>query len=191
MLQLSFFVHCYGDYAMQLRCYLAALKCQVVTKDYKIDIHVLDTSKVNNPEFELICKTFVDIHYHKVENAFDGCTRILNTVKTDYVCLTACDNYLVPQFSFIMLETAHRLKSDLVYCDCVYDPRLHGRSTYTVLSTVPELGWIDNACYIFRKTAFKGYPYHAKNWRDGMLAEEFMKRGLKIDKAKGILVFHN
>ena len=191
-LKLSFITYCYGDFTMQLRCMLAGLKCQIVNpKAFSIDIHVLDISKKPNPEIELVCKQFADVSYRTAKNGYDGCTNLLKTLNTDYVCLTGCDNYVVPGFSHIMLEAAHRLKADLVYCDCVYDPRLHGRGLYSVLNTVPELGWIDNACYIFKKEPFRGYPPHAKDWRDGALAEEFVKRGLRVFKAKGVLVVHN
>ncbi len=179
---------------MELTCCLASLKLQKTNTDMELQIHIMDNSKdaraIQN--IRQVCMLFEGVVYHKTHgHCYTGADELAPSIKADYLCFASSDGYYVPGFSLTMLEVCHRLNSDLVYCDCVYDPRLHGRGIYSVLNTSPEMRWIDKTCFIVRKKLFKGFPKHPDNWCDGELVEQFVRKGYKLDKAKGVLVVHN
>ena len=192
MVKLSFIVSCFED-PLNLTCCLASLRLQTVLDQYfTLEIRVADNSVKRSKEVQEVCKMF-EANYHKCggESCYNPSAKIAKSLETDWLCFASSDGYYVSGFASTMLEVAVRLNSDLVYCNCLYDPRLHGRGIYSVLDTFPEMRWIDKTCFIIKKSQFKGFPPHKQDWRDGALVESFVKRGLKLDKAKGILVVHN
>lgn len=194
MVKLCFIVNSYNN-PSELLMHLACLKLQTTNEHFTVDIAIADNSDNEKAMANIVsvCKLFDGVQYFKTKN--DGCyesaTVVSKKVDADYLCFSSSDNYYMPMFSLLMLEVAVKNNSDLVYCNCVYDPRLHGRTIYSVLDTFPEQRWIDKGCFIIRKTKFKGFPAHKDDWRDGALVEQFVKKGYKLDKAKGILMVHN
>ena len=195
MIHLAFVVSTYEDPMALMGC-LASLKLQQTNGDCKISIHVTDNSVRSEAldNTEDVCKLFDDVKYYRTQAECYGSAEYVvleKSFRADYVCFASSDSYYVPGFTLTMLETAYRSKADLVYCNCLYDPRLHGRGLYSVLETFPEMRWIDKTSFIVRKSLFKGFPLHEKDWRDGALVESFVKKNYKLAKAKGVLVVHN
>lgn len=188
---LAFIVNAFEN-PVELRCCLASLQLQWQSAAYQIQIHVADNSKAI-VKYDIInmCSE-LGIAYHKTEgHCYTASEQVAKEVKADYLCFASSDGYYVPGFSSIMLETAMRTNADLVYCNVLYDPRLHGRGIYSVLDSFPELRWIDKTNFIVRADKFKGWPTHPQMWCDGQFVEDLVASGGKIAKAKGILVVHN
>jgi hypothetical protein len=189
--KLAFIVNAFEN-PLELTCCLASIKLQKLNTACSIEAHVADNSKKGAEHIAEICRLFEGVVYHKTTGECYGAAEtVAKKIKTDWICFASSDGYYVPGFAITMLEVAQRLKPDLVYCNCLYDPRLHGRGIYSVLETYPEMRWIDKTCFIVRANKFKGFPPHAQDWRDGALVEDFVAKGYKIVKAKGILVVHN
>jgi glycosyltransferase involved in cell wall biosynthesis len=193
MITLTFIVNTFNNPLELLGC-LASLKLQKLNDKFKVNVHVADNS--DQPcladNIKDTCNLFEDIVYHKTSgDCYSAIEEIYESIETDWFCFASSDCYYVPGFAFLMLEASVRYSADFVYCDCVYDPRLHGRSIYSVLNTVPENCWIDKTSFIIKKQLFNGFPQHSKDWRDGALVEELVKANVKMCKAKGVLLFHN
>jgi hypothetical protein len=191
MLKLAFIVNCFEN-PLELTCCLASLKLQKTNTEFDISIHVADNSSNRCTDIKEVCKLFEGVVYHKTTGVCYTATEqvVKQGLKADYLCFASSDGYYVPGFALTMMEVVHRTHADLVYCNVLYDPRLHGRGIYSVLETFPEMRWIDKTCYIVKARAFKGFPPHKDNWRDGALVESFVKKHLNIQKAKGVLVVH-
>lgn len=195
MTTLAFIVNAFENPA-ELRCCLASLQLQWQSATYKIEIHVADNSKKIRPrlnKIELLCEE-LGAFYHITEgHCYTASEYVANFIngRADYLCFASSDGYYVPGFSSIMLETAMRTNADLVYCNVLYDPRLHGRGIYSVLDSFPELRWIDKTNFIVKASCFRGWPTHPQMWCDGQFVENLVASGGKIAKAKGILVVHN
>ncbi len=196
MISLAFIVSTHND-PLALSCCLASIRLQKLNSECTIRIYVTDnsTDPLAMDNIMGVCRMYDASYYlmqHK-EASYGSSAALLadGLVLEDYICFASSDGYYVPGFTITMLEVAQRLDSAMVYCNCLYDPRLHGRGVYSVLDTVPEMRWIDKTSFIVRRTLFKGWPPHPKDWRDGALVEEFVKDGHRIDKAKGVLVVHN
>lgn len=194
---LAFIVNAFENY-MQLTCCLSSLQLQWTSKTFNAIIHVADNSKDAN-ERSMIRSTCqelgsdtVPVQYHKTEgHCYTASHQVAKNIAADYFCFASSDGYYVPGFSSIMMETAARTDADFVYCNALYDPRLHGRGIYSVLDSFPEMRWIDKTNFIVRSTKFKGWPAHPQMWCDGQFVEDLVASGGKIAKAKGILVVHN
>ena len=55
------------------------------------------------------------------------------------------------------------------------------------------MGCMDKTNFIIRRELFKGFPPHPMDYRDGALAEQFVKKSTessKTAKAPGCLVVH-
>ena len=192
MLKLAFIVNAFEN-PLELTCCLASLKLQKTNTEFDIEIHVADNSKDRFEHIQEVCKLFQGVVYHKTEgtSCYKSAEDVVSKIQADWLSFASSDCYYVPGFSIILMEVAHRLRSDFVYCDMLYDPRLHGRGLYSVLNTFPEMRWIDKVCFMIKTEHFKGFPQHKDDWRDGALVEDCVKRNLKMHKAKGVLVVHN
>lgn len=196
MISLAFIVNTCND-PLALSCCLASIKLQKLNRECTIGVYVIDnsSSELMAANIKEVCRMFCAeyISYETKDSCYTVSEMLLGTdlVKEDFICFASSDGYYVPGFTQIMLEVVNRLGSDLVYCNCLYDPRLHGRGLYSVLDTLPEMRWIDKTCFIIRRSLFKGWPPHEKDWRDGALVEAWVKKGYRLDKAKGVLVVHN
>lgn len=191
-MKLAFIVNAFENF-LELQCSLASLKLQWPSKAFSTEIHVADNSlsEICINDIRNLC-SMMGVNYHKTEgHCYTASQAVSKLVEADYLCFASSDGYYVPGFSVIMMEVALRLKSDLVYCNTLYDPRLHGRGIYSVLDSVPEMRWIDKTNFIVRKELFTEWPSHPQNWCDGQFVENLMRDGKKLDKAKGVLVVHN
>lgn len=174
---------------LELLCCLASLKLQT----FQVDIYVTDNS-VNEDkikEISNICNILKVNYFKTTGDCYTASEQVIDLIDCDWVCFASSDGYYVPGFTSIMYQTALQYNSDLVYCDCVYDPRLHGRGIYSVLHTFPEKRWIDKTCFIVKRRLFRGWPSEVNSWRDGAFIEECVASDYRLNKAKGVLVFHN
>lgn len=196
MQRLAFIVNAFEN-PLEVTCCLSSLLLQWPSEAYKIQIHVADNSKTDFVKqlFTIGCFSLINnITYHKTEgHCYTASEQVAKSLEgqTDYLCFASSDGYYVPGFSSIMLETAARTQADLVYCNVLYDPRLHGRGIYSVLDSFPEIRWIDKTNFIVRADKFNGWPSHPQMWCDGQFVEDLVKSGGKVVKAKGVLVVHN
>jgi hypothetical protein len=174
---------------------LASLNLQQINNEMVLRITVVD-----NSDNVVAAKNIADIadnfNYDYIKgNDPKSCYNVVSEVakqtETDWICFASADCYYVPAFSFLMLEAARRYDADFVYCDGLFDPRLHGRGIYSVLNVFPEIRFIDKAGFIIKKRIFSGFPSHPQDWRDGQLVEDLVKQGVKMAKAKGVLWVHN
>lgn len=112
--------------------------------------------------------------------------------ETEWLCFPSDDSLYVQDFAKIMLATAVKHNADLVYCDCVYrvGSEQNDWPAYTILDVSPRMGRIDKTCFIVRRNKFKGFPPHARGWRDGALIEQLIAEGIRHAKAPGVLVVH-
>jgi GT2 family glycosyltransferase len=153
-------------------------------------------------------RTHVPTPYHAAEIVADQ-------TSADWLCFPSDDDYYVPKFLEIMTRSITD-EVDLVYCDCVYDPRLpthlapyfeaYSRQsgskafcdvrpgTYNHVCVKPEYGWIDKAGFLVRRVVFQWikFPKKLPNWgSDGEFVREAVARKAKCVKAEGILWIHN
>lgn len=133
----------------------------------------------------LYLHTRMETCYHSAEHA------VLSAAKGEWLCFPSDDSYYVPDFAKLMLEAS--VNRDLVYCDCIYDPRRGG--TYSVLDTSPNMGYIDKTNFIVRKEWFVkvgGFPEKAPgSCSDGLFIQNVVAAGARHGKASGVLCFHN
>ena len=126
-----------------------------------------------------------------------GCYESANMVWTgtfgEWLCFPSDDSLYVADFSRIMLATANKTDADVVYCDCIYRVGTSGNNIwkdYTILESEPRMGKIDKTNFIVRRSLFKGFPEHPRDWRDGALIEKLKTEGATFAKAPGVLVVH-
>jgi hypothetical protein len=110
----------------------------------------------------------------------------------DYLCFPSDDGYYVPTF----LETLLKRSEDLVYCDCVYDPRstdrMHPVTHYRVVAVVPKLGIMDKGGFIVRRNRWNGFPWQENvTGADGLAIEKLLKARISQFKVAGVLWVHN
>jgi len=193
MISIAFIVSTCND-ADSLLTVLSSLNNQKLNEEIKMEVHIADNSKTDleRARTKKVCDLF-NYTYHEThgKDCYPSAEEVVATLKADYLCFPSSDGYYVPGFTITMLEVAHRLESDVIYCDCLYDPRLHGRGIYSVLNTFPEMRWIDKTCFIIKSSIFKGFPPHKDRWCDGQLIEDLAKADYRLDKAKGVLGVHN
>lgn len=137
----------------------------------------------------------------KLPDAYKAIWALMPQVKGEWLCFPSDDCYYVPQFAERMLKCVTANPAyDFVYCDMIYDPRpSEGRDWYGVINTSPNLGAIDKAGFLIRKRLFletgwantEGMSVQLQGSRDGMLAEELVRRGAAMVKAKGVMFVHN
>jgi hypothetical protein len=111
----------------------------------------------------------------------------------DWLCFPSDDSYYVPRFAEFMLRAATENHWEFVYCNMVYDPRLHVQH-YGVLDQRPVIGGIDKTGFIVTRRAFDavgGWPPHPNDFRDGALAEKLVAAGIAHGKLPDVMVFHN
>lgn len=137
--------------------------------------------------------TFKNMRY--VHTAMDTCYQSAehgaSIANGEWLCFPSDDSYYVPDFAKLMLEKS--AGADLVYCDCIYDPRRG--YTYAVMDTKPLVGHIDKTNFIVRKEWFErvgGFPEKKPGGcSDGLFIERAIQLGARHVKAEGVLCFHN
>lgn len=189
MTTLAFIVNAYEN-PLEVRCCVSSLLLQWPSETYNTQVHVADNSN-KTAAVAAVCSS-LNVYWHQTEgHCYTASEQVASKIEADYLCFASSDGYYVPGFSSIMLETAMRTNADLVYCNVLYDPRLHGRGIYSVLDSFPEIRWIDKTNFIVKASCFRGWPAHPQMWCDGQFVENLVASGAKIAKAKGILVVHN
>ena len=193
---ISFIVSVF-DRPQMLNACLATIAVQTPSP---ADIHVAANSSDMGifKECERICKNYeAKLHltaapgrtsYDSAEIACDWCNG-------DWLCFASDDSLYAQGFSEIMLHEAERNpKAGLIHCNCVYKQGSITGSwpAYTIMDSAPRMGCMDKTNFIIRRELFKGFPPHPMDYRDGALAEQFVKEhGIsKTAKAPGCLVVH-
>lgn len=129
--------------------------------------------------------TVMETCYHSAEHATLSCAA------GEWLIFPSDDSYYVPDFAKLMLEKS--VNADLVYCDCVYDPRRGCK--YEIMDTKPSVGDIDKTNFMVRKEWFEkvgGFPDKKPGGcSDGLFIERAVLMGARHAKADGVLCFHN
>jgi len=100
----------------------------------------------------------------------------------------------MPFYSRIMTREAEKNGWDLIYCDCIYDPRMD-HNYYKVFDVAPVAGRIDKVCVMVRRKVFRGFPCidHPQFWTmaDGLFVRQLVKEGIRHGKCPGPMAVHN
>lgn len=142
-----------------------------------------------------VCKYFkVRLMDTQSKTLYHGTQEAIDDTKSEWLCFPNDDSYLMPFYSRIMMKEANANGWDLVYCDCVYDPRM-AKGHYTVFEVSPVAGRIDKICVMVRRKAFKEFPCidHPQFWTmaDGLFVRQLVKDGVAHGKCPGVQAVHN
>jgi hypothetical protein len=128
------------------------------------------------------------------QNLYFATEEGINNTESEWLCFPNDDSYLMPFYSRIMIREADKNQWDLVYCDCVYDPRMQ-KNFYQVFEVSPVAGRIDKICVMVRRRVFKGFPCieHPQFWTmaDGLFVRQLVKDGVAHGKVLGPMCCHN
>lgn len=197
--KISFIVSAY-DRPRQLACVLASLQVQTFEN---IEVVVVDNQRdyAVRHENETRVRNMVDrrMRYAACECAhcYYSSEQGASLVCGEWLCFPSDDNYYVPAFAELMLKAAELTEGNegvgFVYCDMVYDPRLHG--VYSVVDVRPQVNNVDKGGFLIRRELFLevgGFPDKENGVVcDGLLIEELVRRGVRGVKAPGVLWVHN
>lgn len=180
----SFIVSAF-DRPGHLRCLLASLAIQ-----NEPDFETIVTDNSNNTRNASVVFDMRDPRFHHVHTGMRNCYESANTgallAQGEYLCFPSDDNYYVPAFLRLMLTQ----KTDLVYCDMVYDPRMSRE--YKTIKVHPIEGKIDKGGFLVRRSKFRPFPWELSvQTADGLLIERLIEDGLSHAKAPGVLWVHN
>ncbi len=119
---------------------------------------------------------------------------VANCARGEWICLPSDDSYYVPVFQETLLKAATEKRWKFVYCDMLYDRRMHGR--YEKLDVQPWRGAIDKTGFLIRRDSWIGFPLKPTDAPrastcDGDMAAELVKRGVPHGKVNEVLVVHN
>ena len=140
----------------------------------------------------------VNTHRHASSPAWDCYWSaewvVANCARGEWICLPSDDSYYVPVFQETLLKAATEKHWKFVYCDMLYDRRMHGR--YEKLDVQPWRGAIDKTGFLIRRDAWIGFPLKPTDAPrastcDGDMAAELVKRGVPHGKVNEVLVVHN
>ena len=171
-----------------LACCLYSLKIQ---SDPLLEVIVVDNSL--DQGMEKIVKMVDDKRFRYYNPQAPNCYHSSNygakLANGQFLCFPSDDSYYVPLFGQIMYQFANITRTNLVYCDMLYDPRIPKR--YAVVEVTPTLRHIDKTGFIIRKDYFTEFPLDNAVVADGIMIENLVKKGIKHGKASGVLVVHN
>jgi len=170
-----------------LRCLLASLAIQ---NEPNFEAIVTDNSK--DAQNMSVVNDMHDPRFHHVHTGMRNCYESANIgaklTHGEYLCFPSDDNYYVPPFLKLMLEQ----KTDLIYCNMIYDPRISKERKYKEVEVHPSVGKIDKGGFLVRRSKFRPFPWeHSVEFADGLLIEDLIKEGLSHAKTKGVLWIHN
>ena len=182
----SFIVSAF-DRPGHLRCLLASLAIQD-----EPDFEAIVTDNSSDARNATVVNGILDPRFHHVHTGMRNCYESANTgallAQGEYLCFPSDDNYYVPLFLGLMLKQ----KTDLIYCDMIYDPRMSKKGKYEAIEVHPEVRKIDKSGFLVRRSKFRPFPWeHSVQIADGLLIEELIKDGLSHAKAPGVLWVHN
>ena len=179
------------DRPKHLRCLLASLAIQD-----EPDFEAFVTDNSEDGRSAAVVSDMHDLRFRHVHtgimiasrNCCDAANLVASQAQGEYLCFPSDDDYYVPAFLRLMLTQ----KTDIIYCDMVYDPRLSKKKEYSVINVRPQVGKIDKGGYLIRRSKFRPFPW--EKWvitADGVLIEELIKDGLSHAKVPGVLWVHN
>lgn len=176
---------------------LASCLASLALQDDPKEILVCTTNENRDkmPGVRYWCKEFgAQLLDTRAPNMYIATQQAIMETKREWLCFPNDDAYLVPQYSRIMLREAELNKWDLVYTDCVYDPRMNKRY-YMVYEVQPAACRIDKICYMVRRTKFYGFPMidHPQYWTmcDGFLVHQLVKEGVAHGHVPGPMCVHS
>ena len=178
----------------ELASCLASLALQDDPKE--IIVCTTDENRDKLPGVKYWCKEFgARLLDTKAINMYVATEQAITQSKGEWLCFPNDDAYLVPFYSRVMVREAEAEHWDLVYCDCIYDPRMDGRY-YKLYKVKPVACRIDKVCIMVRRSAFHGFPYvdHEQYWTmcDGFMVHQLVKEGVRHGKCPGApLAVHN
>ena len=175
------------DRPRHLRCLLASLAIQD-----EPDFEAIVTDNSKDAQNAAVVSDMRDPRFHHVHTGMRNCYESANIgallAQGEYLCFPSDDNYYVPPFLRLMLER----KTDLIYCDMVYDPRISEEREYKTIEVHPKEGKIDKGGFLVRRSKLLPFPWELSvQTADGLLIEKLIKNGLSHAKAPGVLWMHN
>ena len=209
--RVSCIVACY-EALYRLPCMLWSLKAQSLK-----EFEVLVTDNSTDP-------SAISYNYNTVMRLQDPRFQYMNVQRSNcyqsarvgaeiargrYLCFPNDDEYYVPGFLEIMLREAEREPAaDLVYCDCVFDPRWSRgycrpnrdqqcklqEGTWVHYAVQPTVGTISKGGFLITREMFLriGFPGDTAGiGSDGFLVYEAERAGAVMRKAPGVLWVHN
>ena len=162
-LTLSMIVSAY-DRPEHLKLCLQSLKLQTVATRMQVFVADNSTVEANNNAFRSLLQTdFLLCGYYstKMRECYESAEMVVRSslVTGDFLGFPSDDNWYAPEYCERMLKAAEKNAWDLVYCDCLFDPRWSGHYTTQIGSPVP--GGIDKGGFIVRRSLFLelgGFP---------------------------------
>lgn len=147
------------------------------------------------PAVRKVCRQFkVRLIDTKSRNVYAATEEVIPKTKGKWLCFPNDDCYLVPFYSRLMMREARKNKWDIVYCDCIYDPRMDGRY-YQVYDVKPLACRIDKICIMIKRKRFNGFPHvtHPQYWVmcDGLLMQKLADENVPNGKCPGPMAVHN
>lgn len=108
----------------------------------------------------------------------------------DWIVFTNDDNYYLPKFCEIMLNTAFENNAGMVYCDMLHTDCNTPITTH--MSTYPSPGWIDMGSFMTRTDIIEKTEWDNMDEpiADGIYAQKISQTTNSV-KAPGILYIHN
>ena len=177
---------------------LASCLASLVLQDEPKIIVVATTNENRDKisEIRKVCKYFnVRLADTKSKNLFIATEKVIPAISGEWLCFPNDDAYLVPFYSRIMMREANKHAWDMVYCDCIYDPRMD-KNYYKVFEVEPVTSRIDKVCVMVRRKVFHGFPLidHHQFWTmaDGLFIRQLVKEGVSHGKCPGApMAVHN
>ena len=176
---------------------LASCLASLVLQDDPKQIVVATTNenRKNIAAIRKVCRQFdVRLLDTRSKNLFYATASGVHVTKSEWLCFPNDDAYLVPFYSRIMIREANKNGWDMVYCDCIYDPRMD-KNYYTVFEVEPVTSRIDKVCVMVRRKVFHGFPLidHHQFWTmaDGLFVRQLVKEGVSHGKCPGVMAAHN
>jgi hypothetical protein len=142
-----------------------------------------------------VCKQFgAKLFDVQADNLYYATLEGIEGTRSDWLCFPNDDSYLMPFYSRIMIREANKAGWDLVYCDCIYDPRMQ-KNYYQVFEVTPVAGRIDKICVMVRRKVFHGFPLieHPQFWTmaDGLFVRQLVKEGVAHGHVPSPSCVHN
>lgn len=176
---------------------LASCLASLVLQDDPKEIVVVTTNENRDKAcgVKKVCRQFdVRLLDTRSANLFYATEEGIEATKSNWLCFPNDDTYLVPFYSRIMIREANRNHWDMVYCDCIYDPRMDTQY-YKLFEVEPIAGKIDKVCVMVKRKTFHGFPLieHPQFWTmaDGLFIRQLVKEGVAHGKCPGVMSCHN
>jgi len=125
--------------------------------------------------------------------------QVIEECAHEYILLTNDDNYYVPWFTQIMMNTMHTQQVDMVMCDMIHshsNPGLRQQPPYNLFVTEPKCMNCDIGCFIIKSHLAQqvGFDNCEISWADGLFMDKIMQLNdppIKWAKVPQVLFVHN